>query len=30
MLGFELDFWDCATFATAALAGIAVILTYVC
>ena len=30
MLGFELEFWDCATFATAALAGIAVILTYDC
>ena len=29
MLGFELDFWDYATFATAALAGIAVILTYI-
>jgi hypothetical protein len=23
MLGFELDFWDYATFATAALAGFA-------
>ena len=29
MLGFELDFWDYATFATAALAGVAVILTYI-
>jgi len=29
MLGFELDFWDYATFATAALAGIAMILTYI-
>jgi len=29
VLGFELDFWDYATFATAALAGIAVILTYI-
>jgi hypothetical protein len=29
MLGFELDFWDYATFATAALAGIAVILIYI-
>ena len=30
MLGFELDFRDYATFAAAALAGIAVILTYDC
>ncbi len=29
MLGFELDFWDYATFATAALAGVAVMLTYI-
>ena len=29
MLGFELDFWDYATFATAALAGIAGILIYI-
>ena len=29
MLGFELDFWDYATFATAALAGGAGILTYI-
>jgi hypothetical protein len=29
MLGFELDFWDYATFATAALAGIAMILIYI-
>lgn len=29
MLGFELDFWDYATFATAALAGIAIILIYI-
>jgi hypothetical protein len=29
MLGFELDFWDYATFATAALAGVAVILIYI-
>jgi hypothetical protein len=29
MLGFELDFWDYATFATAALAGISVILIYI-
>ena len=28
MLGFELDFWDYATFATAALAGLAGVLTY--
>jgi Protein of unknown function (DUF3302) len=29
MLGFELDFWDYATFATAALAGVAVMLIYI-
>jgi Protein of unknown function (DUF3302) len=29
MLGFELDFWDYATFATAALAGGAGVLTYI-
>jgi Protein of unknown function (DUF3302) len=29
MLGFELDFWDYATFATAFLAGGAGILTYI-
>jgi hypothetical protein len=29
MLGFELDFWDYATFATAAAAGISVILIYI-
>src|SRR5208337_3875528 len=29
MLGFELDFWDYATFVTAALAGGAVILIYI-
>ena len=29
MLGFELDFWDYATFATAAAAGSAVMLTYI-
>ncbi len=29
MLGFELDFWDYATFATAAIAGIAFILIYI-
>ena len=29
MLGFELDFWDYATFATAALAGLAGVLIYV-
>ena len=29
MLGFELDFWDYATFATAALAGVAGILIYI-
>jgi len=29
MLGFELDFWDYATFATAALAGLAGVLTYI-
>ncbi len=29
MLGFEPDFWDYATFATAALAGGAVILIYI-
>jgi hypothetical protein len=29
MLGFELDFWDYATFATAALAGGALILIYI-
>jgi hypothetical protein len=28
MLGFELDFWDYATFATAALAGLAGVLIY--
>ena len=28
MLGFELDFWDYVTFATAMLAGVAVMLTY--
>ena len=29
MLGFELGFWDYATFATAALAGGAGVLTYI-
>ncbi len=29
MLGFELDVWDYATFATFALAGIAAVLTYI-
>jgi hypothetical protein len=29
MLGFELDFWDYATFATAALAGGSVMLNYI-
>jgi hypothetical protein len=29
MLGFELDFWDYATFLTAALAGGAGVLTYI-
>lgn len=29
MLGFELDFWDYATFATAALAGFAGIMIYI-
>ena len=29
MLGFELDFWDYATFATAFLAGGAGVLTYI-
>ena len=29
MLGFELDFWDYATFATAALAGLAGVLIYI-
>ena len=29
MLGFELDFWDYLTFATAALAGGAVMLIYI-
>jgi Protein of unknown function (DUF3302) len=29
MLGFELDFWDYATFATAALAGFAGVLIYI-
>ena len=29
MLGFDLDFWDYATFATFGLAGVAVILTYI-
>ena len=29
MLGFELDFWDYATFATAAAAGISLILIYI-
>ena len=29
MLGFELDFWDYATFATAAAAGASVILIYI-
>lgn len=29
MLGFELDFWDYVTFATAALAGAAGILIYI-
>jgi len=29
MLGFELDFWDYATFATAAAAGVAVMLIYI-
>ena len=29
MLGFELDFWDYATFATFGLAGVALILIYI-
>ena len=29
MLGFELDFWDYATFAVAALAGFAGVMTYI-
>jgi hypothetical protein len=29
MLGFELDFWDYATFATAAAAGASVMLIYI-
>jgi hypothetical protein len=29
MLGFELDFWDYATFLTVALAGLAGMLTYI-
>jgi len=29
MLGFELDFWDYATFATAAAAGASVMLLYI-
>jgi hypothetical protein len=29
MLGFELDFWDYATFITAALAGLAGVLIYI-
>jgi len=29
LLGFELDFWDYATFATAAAAAVAVILIYI-
>jgi len=29
MLGFELDFWDYVTFATATLAGFAGMLTYI-
>ena len=29
MLGFELDFWDYATFATAAAAGASLILIYI-
>jgi hypothetical protein len=29
VLGFELDFWDYATFATAAAAGISLILIYI-
>ena len=29
LVGFELDFWDYATFATASLAGIAGILIYI-
>ncbi|MBE2259742.1 MAG: DUF3302 domain-containing protein [Candidatus Accumulibacter sp.] len=29
MLGFELDFWDYATFATALLAGVAGLMIYV-
>ena len=29
MLGFELDFWDYATFATAALAGFAGVMIYI-
>ena len=29
MLGFELDFWDYATFVTAALAGLACVLIYI-
>jgi hypothetical protein len=29
MLGFELDFWDYATFITFALAGVAVLLIYI-
>ena len=29
MLGFELDFWDYVTFATAGLAGFAGVMTYI-
>ena len=29
MLGFELDFWDYATFVTAGLAGFAGVMTYI-
>ena len=29
MLGFELDFWDYATFLTASLAGLSGVLTYI-
>ncbi len=29
MLGFELDFWDYATFAVATLAGVAALLIYI-
>jgi hypothetical protein len=29
MLGFELDFWDYATFLTAALAGFSGVMTYI-